>query len=603
MSDKYIRTEKEQFLNRIGREPGWGWSPAVDFIKLLEKHAALRSPHHQSHVNNTTSTTTDTKNEAEVDKTPINHTTDGLVSSSFSTLPNCDKTREKAILNENDLNELISKIQTQGRSQTANNSPGDGVGMLTADNNAAATDDTPSCEPVSILLAGAADIRHIFRTLATLRLREVQNADDKAITPMYHIYLYEPSLRIHCRHLFFIQWFLDSMFSLEELEERVLMFLEIFGNSLMRDITAAQLRNVAQHLLGSLEMETGPLSNMVNFSEMKHKEKDFIENQLRNWGKDSTQADIAAQWSMLLRQDMAERYDNRDNLIDWDFVFNLKDYTHFLKFPEYRVWRNTGVAYDVCHINPRRGFEYDYTVPNKTLCLFDRHGRGVYRGDISSGPFFSFGSLTENKFLHNRSADGTCKYGNGVVSMHNVRAWLYTFLTGSAWPWVEHAFAWDNSKNYNYLPPNIPSSIAYQAVFPRVRFHFIGLDFNRFILHQAEGRIPRMHAAFFGTSCTQLLTQSFLNSVMHDSGVVVMETVKFVVDVNDTTKEAFVQKIKDMAESGNWQQDDKLTAFLHECQPELEATKGEPTTAQLLSSSRYTSPFQISLTKKEVVMS
>ncbi|CCW61005.1 unnamed protein product [Phytomonas sp. EM1] len=602
MSDKYLRTEKEQLLNRIGREPAWGWSPAVDFIKLLEKHAAVRPPCSQPDITSitTTATNTDTKDEGSIEQGSIDAAKDNSASPLVSTSTNRDKTRDRAILNEDDLNALISQIQTQARRQTANHAQGTSLEVPTVGKNTTEATDAPSGEAVSILLAGSADIRHILRTLASLRLREAQNVANGVTAPMCHIYIYEPSLRIHCRHLFFIQWLLDSMFSLEELEERVLMFLEIFGNSLLRDITAAQMRSVAQHLLTSFDNEASPLSGLTNFSEMKLKEKDFIENQIRGWCKDSTQADIEAQWSQLVRQDMAERYDNRDNLIDWDYVFHLKDYTHFLKFPEYRVWRNTGVAFDVCHINPRRGFQYEYTAPNKSLFLFDRRGIGVYHGDITNGPFFCFGALTENEFLHSRGADETCKYGNGVVSMHNVRAWLYVLLTGAAWPWAEHAFAWDDSANYNYLPPNTPSSVAYKAVFPRVRFHFIGLDFDRFLLHQVQGRIPHMDAAFFGVSCAHLLGPFLLKSGIHDHGVVVVETAKFVVDTSDAAKEAFVQKMKDMAESANWQHNEQLTALLHEGQPKLQEPKGELTTAKKQSLSRYRSPFQLSFTKKGV---
>lgn len=49
------------------------------------------------------------------------------------------------------------------------------------------------------------------------------------------------------------------MFALEELEERVLMFLDVYGNACTRDATAAQARSVIQRLLKVLNNNTGTL--------------------------------------------------------------------------------------------------------------------------------------------------------------------------------------------------------------------------------------------------------------------------------------------------------------------------------------------------------
>lgn len=548
MSDRYLRDEKQQLLNGIGSELSWGWSPAIDFVEL-------------------------TKGRAGGDAQPR-----------AAIAPVADNSRTNVAADSpeelDELDALMREFESRKASAPAEDDGGGSSGAA----------------PVNVLLAGASDIRHILRTVASLRAQEAAGAAPAE----YHFYLYEPNLRTHCRHLFFLQWLLDSMFSFEELEERVLMFLEMFGNSLVREITAAQARGVTQRLLKGLEREEGNLIPLVDFSGMKLKERDFVEQQLLHWGRDASRADIEAQWSSRVRQEMADRYDNRDNLIDWDFVFQLTEYTNLIKFPEYRTWRSTGLAYDVCHINPRKGFSYSYGTVNKTLCHFTRKGDGVYCGDVKNGPFFALGATTENTQICHRTADGTCKYGNGVVAMHNIRAWLFTLMTSKAWPWADHAFAWDDPKNYNYLPSGTPSGVEYKASFPRVKFHFIGLDFDRFVQRcgDTSASEPVMDAVFIGTSCTHLLTPAFFAACVRHGGVVVAETAKFVVDAHEEAKDAFERRIEELATAAGWARDAKLTQLLHKGQPEPRKAQGSPTEAQAQAAKRYHMPFQIALTAR-----
>lgn len=615
MSDKYLRNEQQQLLNSIGTEVCWGWSPAVDFASLLAQRPRRTAPQRPSTASDTSSAV-------------------GKTAMTSAPVATCAAGRSTKSKEELDFDALLA--QACARKATAFAPPSqasidakekDG-GVATVPQAASASTDAAAagkastaagntcsdCEnDVHILLAGACDIRHILRTLASLRAADHASATANAAAtaaattegetaaraspPTYHFYLYEPNLRLHCRHLFFLQWLLDSMFALEELEERVLMFLDVYGNSLLREITAAQVRNVVQRLRKALETDSSALQRVVSFEEMKAKERDFVEGQLLHWGRDASVVDIAAQWTQRVRQEMAERYDNRDNIIDWDFVFHLTEYTNLLKFPEYRTWRNTGVAFDTSRINPRRGFTYDYTVPNKTLCLFSRGGRGTYAGDVKNGPFFTFGALTDNAQIRHRTTDGTCKYGNGVVSLHNVRAWLYTLMTGLPWPWADHAFAWDDAKNYNYLPPGTPSGVAYAATLPRVRVHLLGLDWDRFVLHCMEGKVHRMDAAFFGTSCTQFMTPHMLQQVMCDeTGVVVAETAKFIVDAEDVAKDAYVAKLSEMAAKAGWTRAETLTRLLHEGTPDLRPVQSTKTEAQKLTERRYAQPALLAFT-------
>ncbi|KAG5475288.1 hypothetical protein LSCM1_03401 [Leishmania martiniquensis] len=590
MSDKYLRNEQQLLLNSIGTETCWGWSQAIDFVSLLAKRQRCAAENSASR--HTPGAMADRHQAPSPLTTPAFPAAGGP----------SPRSKEEAALDD-----LIAQIQSRKAAvaKAAETTPVKSTEPLPgrtpspSPSRASSTAAAVSKDEVIILLAGASDIRHLLCTLSALRAAESAKGQVGA-PPTYHFYIYEPSLRLHCRHLFFLQWLLDSMFALEELEERVLMFLDVYGNALMRDITAAQVRHVVQRLRKALVADSSALLQIVSFEEMKSKERDFVESQLEHWNCDASTAHIREHWTTRVRQEMAERYDNRDNIIDWDFVFHLKEYTNLLKFPEYRTWRNTGVAFDVSHINPRRGFSYEYTVPNKTLCFFSRAGRGVYSGDIKNGPFYAFGSLTHNPHIRHRTTDGTCKYGNGVVSMHNVRAWLYTLMTGLPWPWADHAFAWDDARHYNHLPPGTPSGVAYTVVLPTVRVHFVGLEWDRFVLHCKEGKVPRMDAAFFGTSCTQYMTPVLLTDVMSDAGhaVVVAETAKFIVDAEDVAKKAYIEKLDSLARAGGWEREDALTSDLHDGNPDPPPAGGTISDAQKLSQERYAQPSLVAYVPK-----
>lgn len=690
MSDKYLLNEKQQLLNNIGVEQAWGWSPAIDFCSLLEarlptpcetENYGSACSHHEDPASCTftefqipSTSSSKAVNKSDEDDVATNATgvaltvektkdeiefdllMEGLNLGGHTRAGGSDHPKDKgASACTSGSSRPFSREAESGASGGDKSKAGNGEDKKTC----GAGENKDDRYAVYILLAGGNDIRHILRTISQVRLREralekeEENENHKAAekdekeeadhapslhSPLpsaskakrkkrtYHFYLYEPNLRLHCRHLFFLQWLLNSMFSLEQLEERVLMFLDIFGNALIRDITAAQARLVVKDLLRALERGDLPsppgaetksskdLLSFTSFSEMKLKERDFIEAQLRHWIRDASEAKIGEQWELRLRKDMAERFDNRNNLLDWDFVFRLTDYTNLIKFPEYRDWRNTGIAFDVSHINPRRGFDYLYQTPNKSLCHFDRQGQGYYCGDVKNGPFFSFGAQTLNEAICQRTADGTCKYGNGVIAMHNIRAWCYTLMTGLPWPWTDHKFAWDDDKHYNYLPPGTPCSTEYQLEFPSVQFHFVGLDLQRFLRHVREGKIAGgsgargergggggggfLHAAFVGSSVLHELTPEFF-SCFSDHAVIVAETAKFILDAEEEGKELFLNRILEAARESDWDNDVRLTAQLHDGQPKPKKVETHTLSkADEIAAKRYALPHQIALTKR-----
>ena len=649
MSTKYLGGLKESFANSVGVELCWGWSPAVDFVPLLDRRlpaatAAVTSPSASSPATAATA--------AASSKPSPSAATAG--SGGKRVVIGFDEDGFPILGLEQPAAVAAASATSGGATATTNAST---KGAAAASSAAADQQQQPQSppqqqpHPINILLMGAADVRHIILTLSRMR----RTALGRSNRPV-HFYIFEPSLRVHCRHLLFLQLLLVDLVTLGELEDRVANVLDIFGNALLRDVSAGVLKSAAAAVSAALEMDgvgggggggggagqdeddaggaagdgddeqahaddvaldeaaaaapaaaatahsqsssssnAAKLAAWLDWTHMKTKEKDFVAAQILAWTRSRSHVEIADQWDARVRTELAERYDNRVNIFDWDFHFSLLDYSNLLRFPEYREFRKIGQAFDYCRINPRRGFRYEYAVPNKSLAQFNvRTGRGAYMGDVKNGPFFALGHDTENAHLKKREIDGTTIYGCGVIAMHTVRSWLYELVTGQVFPTdMQHKHAWEDDKFYNALPPNAPAPhVEFRPEVPPCAFHFVGLDIERFYARvarmseqqrQVHGEAdvetsaetttsataaapavaPFFDAAFVGATSTQWMTPTFF-AAMRPHAVVVAETLKFVVDARDEAKTLFAEKIaRDLAAPCGWVLDEALTERLH----------------------------------------
>ncbi|RNC48673.1 putative dynein assembly factor 3, axonemal, partial [Trypanosoma cruzi] len=140
MSYKYLHDGKEHFINGVGTELAWGWSPAIDFTEILErreKHAT----------DDTEYVAEETKEEPEEGKT-----TNG---------DNVKKDRKFDL----DIDAMIAAIQQRIPKEKK---------------------DEGSRDVVRVLLCGACDIRHIFRTLSSLQVKSKMAAQPP---PVYHFFI------------------------------------------------------------------------------------------------------------------------------------------------------------------------------------------------------------------------------------------------------------------------------------------------------------------------------------------------------------------------------------------------------------------------------
>ena len=560
MSDKYSLSDKALLANAIGLEQSWGWSPAVDLTALwLSSHE-------------------DPAAAAAAAVPPPK------ASSAAAAAPPPDDAATEA--------ERVHAAEEAKRLAAEAAVAADEAKAVVAAARLKAAEAAGAPPQDFTVLLSPGDIRHIFFTLAKVR-RNFEAAGRRL--GKLRFYVYEPAARQHARHLFFLQLLCDTSFTLGELEERTASFLELFGNATLREITAMHLKTAATGALRSLEKEEGALWDHVDLSLMKERERDFVETQMRFWTKDTSTFNVAEQWDARLRREMAERYDNKTNHIDWDFTFDLVERTHLIKYPEYRDWRCDGNAFDWAKINPRKGFKYEYTKPNKTLAFFDAKGRGVYQGDVKCGPFMAMGGDTANKHVLHRNIEGTVKYGNGVVAFHNVRAWYFELLTGKPWPWEEHRFAWDDPAMYNILPPGAPSDVEYRPCLPDFTVHLLEVDEQR-TFTQLGARGVKFDAAILGAAASGNVPSVL--PLMQDDGILFSETLKFVLEAKDEAKAEFESRVAKLAAAGGWVKNERLEKDVMSRQPPLPKMEGDPTPAKLKQARRYVAPYLLAFTKR-----
>uniref|UniRef100_W5KXR8 Dynein axonemal assembly factor 3 n=1 Tax=Astyanax mexicanus TaxID=7994 RepID=W5KXR8_ASTMX len=223
---------------------------------------------------------------------------------------------------------------------------------------------------VNVLLLGAADPKHILKTIAGLKE-----------TDTLHV----------------VSFFFSCMLKKTE------VFLELFGNSEIRCQTEETLKHVAAQLslavTDTLDAHTQE-HPCFNTSLLKFKERDELARLFKQWQHPpSSPASVFKAWDARVRQHLGTRYDSRKGCFDWDLTMKLHPKgCEVINRQQYIKWRERGVAFEM-----REGL---YQTTNQSLIstrVFNHRGdrmavRG-YWGDVVSSPYLSFGIETENKDL------------------------------------------------------------------------------------------------------------------------------------------------------------------------------------------------------------
>ncbi|KAM9299404.1 dynein axonemal assembly factor 3 [Gastrophryne carolinensis] len=282
-----------------------------------------------------------------------------------------------------------------------------------------------SCDGIpelNILLVGCGDARHLLKTICQARRWPQRKL---------RFYIIESDLELQARQMLLLTLALENPEQMG-LQEKCEMFLEVFGNSLIRSKTACYLQEKCEHFIRCVtdsEYQQSVLP-LLDMSSLKFKERDELECIFKFWrSPDPKLFPIERYWDVKNRQALGRRYDARKGAYDWDLTMKLHDRgAAVINAIEYNRWREKGVAFQI-----REG---TYDVPNKTLAshmtMNNRCGnvqaRG-YWGDITASPYIAFGIETEEKSL--------LKMANGVhtktaqdLSQYNLTAMFHELVTG-----------------------------------------------------------------------------------------------------------------------------------------------------------------------------
>ncbi|KAI8506704.1 Dynein assembly factor 3, axonemal [Branchiostoma belcheri] len=397
-----------------------------------------------------------------------------------------------------------------------------------------------SAEPsrdLNVLLVGAGDCRHILKTIAQSYRWHRRKIN---------FYVVENQLELLLRHLLLLHIALEPPARMG-LQEKTELYLEVFGDALVREQTADYIRTKATDFI-KLITDADKLARdmpLVDMSVLKFRERDAMEAICKFWRDPEVKSfDIAKFWDARQRRYLEVRYDSRKNVYDWDRTMKLheKD-AKILHGSEYNRWRESGVAFQV-----REG---DYTVGNRTLAsgvLLKREGERIpargYWGDIATGPFISHGLESENQDLF-KTANGLHTGCCSFVSEYNLLAMFHEILHKERYE-EEIQLRMKNKAAGRRLIMMAQRLISC----PDFKVHFLPLN--------ACSDIPRrskysglFDVVFFASGMVHGIAPE-LNATLADEAVIIVETAKYLIDLRNEQLEEFGKKVNEMAAAAGW---------------------------------------------------
>lgn len=270
-------------------------------------------------------------------------------------------------------------------------------------------DDEPPSQ-LNILLFGSSDPRHILKTLAKCYKHDTK----------LHFYILEGCPALVARQIILLSIALEPPHLLT-LSTRTHLFMDIYGNTLIRSTSMSYIDTKVNHLIKCItDLEFNEkMQPIFDLTHLKYVERDCLENVFSFWREcEKNRFDISTCWMERLRQLLRERFDTRQGAYDWDHQMRLKDNgAHQICSQEYRHWRETGVAFTFP--------EYRQSHANKTFALQpSKLNAGGYVGDITIGPFCGFGlSCSDQKLM--KSNYGQNEYRATDISERNLLELFY----------------------------------------------------------------------------------------------------------------------------------------------------------------------------------
>lgn len=287
--------------------------------------------------------------------------------------------------------------------------------------------------------------------------------------------------------------------------EKAETFLEIYGNTFVRASTSLFIETKAAAILDDIASSRQEIKSVpiVSLSLLKQKEIDELCEVLLYLKNKEHTYDIANAWENALRSYFGVRYDSRKNLFDYHFNMKLSQYP-IINLRKYLDWCETGIAFKL-----RKG---KYDNPNKTLRVNRLSTKVVspeFYGDIATSPYITFGVESGNDDLFKTTNDQYV-HTSEDISQFNVIDFMTEFAT---------------SKSEN-IEKKASVYFLFYPTFCKSK------KFDKFF-----------DAVYVTCDKTNYAANGSLDKILKEEGVVLIETVKNVVN---STKEQKIKHVNDI---------------------------------------------------------
>lgn len=265
---------------------------------------------------------------------------------------------------------------------------------------------------LNILLFGSGDPRHIIMAMAKNYQHQIK----------LNFFILEGCAALIARHTLLLSVVLEPAELLTPLAKTHL-FMDIYGNSLLRSSSVGYMNSKANHLIKCITdlNFNEQMQSQIDYRRLKYIERDMLEYVFKFW-RDTTgiRFDMSQLWMETNRQSLNDRFDARHGIYDWDHQMRLKENgAQQICSQEYGHWRETGIAFTFP--------EYRQSHANRSFAIqTPTVGKPLHRhmGDITVGPFCTFGLMCNDKTLL-RSNYGQNEYRSTDVTERNLFELFY----------------------------------------------------------------------------------------------------------------------------------------------------------------------------------
>ncbi|XP_028129878.1 dynein axonemal assembly factor 3 homolog [Diabrotica virgifera virgifera] len=393
-------------------------------------------------------------------------------------------------------------------------------------------------ETINILIVGGADCRHVLKTEA---------CKYKHKNVKINFILVEACLEVIARQMLLLNIALQPQQTVG-LSQKTKIFMEIYGNTLIRPSVAKFLQTTAIDLLKMIT-NYNYLKTMMDFLSLnvKYKERDYLETLLKFWSS-KDEFDICLSWDRRLRRTLGVRYDSKIGAFDWDLHMRLHDVgARQICNQEYRNFRASGISFS--------WLESEVSKPNRSLVCavvpnganFVHHG---YLGDMQTGPFISFGLTCEDEtFL--KSVYGQNHYRATDVTERNLKQIFYE---------IEHKKEYNHKKTNDSLMGNVVMKEENLVIdntgldfIPRPTKTHLKLEdkitlTSASMLHQFKHKQEYQNffdVIYFGSTYLKLFDGELINNVAKKGAFMLIENQLYVPSCRKAELESFSKSIEE----------------------------------------------------------